>query len=506
MPAESRRPVCWPRIVLWLFAGVLAACSLSRVAAVSWDQLAAPFDLISEGPHMTTVKAFREGYNIYDPASFLDVPFFMTPYTPLYHAVVAALPQRSSNPFFTGRLVALAFMAGSAASLFAVARRRAHVPLALIAVAVFFLMRPVTGNTAYLRSDSTALFFSVWGVVCAARVSSRSRSVIVPALLCTAGFAAKQSFVAAGGACFVYFLLRERQRAAVFLAAASACAGVLALAAWWYWGDGFWLAVTIPMTDYPRDWDSFVVHWHLMLQQPVFVLLVIVAAGVLVSVIYEAPGLVSGSPYFAYAVFAWAAQTWVLTGIGAENHNLIEPVLATLLWMIAIRSEMKVDSGLDWRHATILGALAVCTAGELLYARRPDYSYTTSAKTEKYVRDRAQITAALRALGLEHGRMLNLKNSQVTHDFDGQMNVNDPWMYITVLWQSRPETAARLLRAIEGQYFDAVLVAPGLTSARGQTLDNATQHIIRTVFQHYELKVRGGEVNVLTRIGGRAIR
>ncbi len=96
--------------------------------------------------------------------------------------------------------------------------------------------------------------------------------------------------------------------------------------------------------------------------------------------------------------------------------------------------------------------------------------------------------------------MLNLKNSQVTHDFDGEMNLNDPWMYITVLFESRPITVARLVHAIETRYFDAVLVAPGLTSAAGQTTDNPTQHIIRTIFRYYALRVRGGEVNVLTPI------
>jgi hypothetical protein len=488
--------------VVWLIAVALLACALARLVVVSRHQLAAPFDLISEGPHMSTIKAIRAGYNIYDSASFLDLPFFMTPYTPLYHVLVASLPASSTNPFLTGRLIGMLFMVGAVASLFVVLRRRGYLPLALLGLAIFFLIRSVTGNTAYLRSDAMALFFSVWGVVSAARSGPRSRDVILPALLCATAVAAKQSFLAAGATCFVYFLLQDRRRAAIFLATGAAFGALFAMAAWIYWGNGFWLAVTIPMTDYPRDWESFFEHCRMMVEQPVFVFMMTVAGMLLLRTAYAAPASLFRAPYFIYTCLTWMAQTAIMTGVGAENHNLIEPVLATLLWMTTVCQERSADLRLTWVRAAALLALIACVAFEIQNAPRRSYSYTTPAETERYVRDRAAITTALRRLGIEHGQMLNVKNSQLTHDYDGRMNVNDPWMYMMVLWQTRPVTVERLAQAIREQHFDAVLVSPGVTSARGQTENNPIQHVIRTIFGYYELQVRGEQLNVLTPIRG----
>ncbi len=492
------------RAALWLAAAAVLIAALTRLVPVVRAQLAAPFDLISEGPHLSTVKAIRDGSNIYDPATVLDLPFHASPYTPLYHWLVAHLPQRPGNPFFTGRLVALLCMAGAAASLFAVVRR-ATLPAAALALGCFLLLHPVTGNTAYLRSDSMALCLSVWAVLSAAR--ARVGGPAVAAVLAVSAVAAKQSFYAAGAACLL-FLLHER-RSAPFLAVAAGASAVFALAATLRWGTGFWFCTTLPLSDYPRDWPSFFWHWRMMFAQPIFILLVVVAIALLVLTLWRAPRALVRTPYFAYAAFSWMGQTLLMSGIGAENHNLIEPVLATLLWGLATMREGDVLPESNRRAVRVgavalLGAVAACVALELSNPRWRDYGYTTPAHSAAYVRDRAEISRALVQLGAAGGQALNIKNSQVTHDFDVHVNVNDPWMYITVLWQSRPETERRLARAIEGQYFDVVLTAPGLVSAAHQTMDNPTQRLIRTIFRYYRLAVHGREVNVLTRIPGAA--
>jgi hypothetical protein len=95
--------------------------------------------------------------------------------------------------------------------------------------------------------------------------------------------------------------------------------------------------------------------------------------------------------------------------------------------------------------------------------------------------------------------MLNLKNSQVVHDFPGDMTVNDVWMYVTVLWNSRPETVDRLIGAIDAERFDAIFVSPGVVSAAHDPGQGPWARIIRAVFAHYAVAYHGEEVNVLTR-------
>lgn len=74
----SRRADRVARLALLSYGIVLAGASSWRLVDVSLMQLAAPFDLISEGPHLTTVQAIREGYNIYAPALFFSAMAVIT--------------------------------------------------------------------------------------------------------------------------------------------------------------------------------------------------------------------------------------------------------------------------------------------------------------------------------------------------------------------------------------------------------------------------------------------
>ena len=77
--------------------------------------------------------------------------------------------------------------------------------------------------------------------------------------------------------------------------------------------------------------------------------------------------------------------------------------------------------------------------------------------------------------------------------------VNDVWMYVTVLWNTRPETVDRLVHAIDTASFDAILVSPGVLSPANNPGDTPWSRIIYAVFRHYAVTFRGAEVNVLTR-------
>ncbi len=480
----------------WLAALVLAIAALSRLIPVVAAQLAAPFDLISEGPHLCTVQAIMRGYDIYDPRSFLDLPFFMTPYSPLFHVIVAALPQHATNPFFTGRIVALVFMVAGAASLLAVAGPRRGA-VAALAMATFFLIRPVTLTTAYLRSDGLAVCCAAWATVIAWR--SRTRGGAAAAgVLCALSAAAKQSFLASGAACLLWFALAHRDRLGPFMAGGVTAGLVLAVAATARWGTKFWIAMTIPVTDYPRDLESFLLHWRMMFAQPLFDLLLCVALLVTVAGLATRRHPALATPFLLYALLAWMLQTWVTTGIGAENHDLIEPVLATFLLLVVTLSSAPALR-LDWRWGLGLAALGVATALELANPDPATYSATTPAKTQRYVEARKAMRAALAARGLDHGTMLNLKNSQVVHDYGGDFVINDVWMYITVLWNTRPETVDRLVAAIEAERFVGIFLSPGVLTAEHDVGTTPWPRIIHAVFAHYRVTLRGAEVNVLTR-------
>ena len=482
--------------VLWAAALALAAASLSRLLPVVAAQLSAPFDLISEGPHLCTVQAIARGNDIYDPRSFLDLPFFMTPYAPLYHAIVAALPQRAENPFFTGRVVAMACMALAAAALPFAAGARGRA-VGILAAAVFFLIRPVTGTTAYLRSDGLAVCCAVWAVVVVWRTTSR-RGAAAAGVLCALAVAAKQSYLAPALAGFVWLALEQRHRLAALLAGGTVAGAVLALAATVYWGLHFWIAMTIPVTDYPRDIPAFFLHWRMMFVQPLFLLLLALALLLAVAPRPRRQRLLA-TPFFVYALLAWTLQTWVTTGIGAENHDLVEPILATCLWITVASARGMAAPHLDWRWGLGLTALALATALELTNRDPATYSATTPAKSARYVEARTAMRAALAVHGLDHGTMLNLKNSQVVHDYAGDFVLNDVWMYITVLWNTRPETVDRLVAAIEAERFDGIFVGPGVLSAAHDVGPSPWARIIHAVFAHYQVAFRGSEVNVLTR-------
>ncbi len=491
----------WSRA--WTLAAWLIGCAIAMVAAwrlvpVASAQLVAPFDLISEGPHLCTVQSIQRGYDIYARRSYLDLPFWMTPYTPLYHAIVAALPQQAHNPFFTGRVVAAVCMALAAASLIAVAGRHAGA-LAVAALGIFFLIHSVTGNTAYLRSDSMALCFSVWAVVITSRASSR-RALLAAGALCALAVAAKQAMFSATLACGLYLLFANRRGLVPFVAAGAVVAAVLGVVATLVWGTDFWLTVTVPLTDYPRSWTGFDVHWSMMFAQPIFRGLLATAAVAIGATAARRDRAAVATPLLPYMLVSWAVQTSVMTGIGAENHNLIEPILATLLWLVGIERARRVG----WLQVAVLAGLLACVVRELGNRDPSTYSYTNPTKTVFYVAARDDVNARMRELGIDGGLMLNLKNSQVPHDYAGRFVINDLWMYVTVLWDTRPETVDRLVDAIRREEFDGIFVTATIYPALAarEVGNYPWARIVHAVFDHYAIVFHGSAVNLLTRRSG----
>jgi hypothetical protein len=275
---------------------------------------------------------------------------------------------------------------------------------------------------------------------------------------------------------------------------------LLGLAATLYWSWDFWFAVTIPVSDYPRDIPSFWHHMNMMFAQPLVLFVLAAAAVATVAAVWRNGVRALATPLFFYPLVAAAFQTSVMTGIGAENHNLIEPALALLVWTVAAlqMGRPRFELGLAW--AAGLGALVWATQLELRNTDVSLYSFAEPAKAARYVEERERARAALRDLGFAHGKLLNLKTSQIPHDFpDNEVVLNDLWMYVTVLWNSRPETVERLVRALETETFDAVITSPGVVRADPNPNDTPWTRVSRALFAHYGLGWHGNDVNIHTR-------
>jgi len=169
-------------------------------------------------------------------------------------------------------------------------------------------------------------------------------------------------------------------------------------------------------------------------------------------------------------------------------------------WIVAAAQSDGPPLRIGWLRAAALAALAWSTTAELANTNTRLWSYTDPVHTAAYLRARDDARAALERLGARTGSLLNLKTSQIPHDFHGGvMNLNDLWMYITVLWNSRPETVDRLVAAIEAERFDAIIVSPGVVSPDPRRIDAPWPRISRAVFAHYGVAYHGPEVNLLTR-------
>ncbi len=485
--------------------GIIAVCAMvltmgamARLIPIIRDQLVAPFDLISEGPHLQLMIAVRDGFNIYAPESHLDSPFRLVPYLPFYHAVIAMLPADPANPFFTGRVVAMLFLFAAASSVFAVAPRRDWLGVPLAAFASFFLVRPIVGNTAYFRSDHAGVFFSVMAILTIARAPTR-RGIILAAFFSAIALACKQAFVAASVTCFLLLIMRDRRACALFVLVFASVVGTLAALATLRWGRGFWYCILLPLTHYPRDLEAFFQHWNDMWKQPVFTFIAATTGGAsLVAFLLRGTTVFTATPYFMYFVISLAVQTRVLSGVGAANHYFVEPILAVLLWLVWLSTQLPRSVSSRWILAGIVIMLSVCGMSELRDRNTKECRYTTAANTAAHGRNRELVIEAMNRLGI-HGELLNLKDSPVTCDYarEGRINVDDPYLFMA-LWDTGGLSTEPLLHRIRERYFDAVIVQSMLTSDAGQDPNEPVQNIIHVLFQYYQVAIHGNDVNILT--------
>ena len=452
--ARLLRPAGVASVAFFFCVALIAGGVLSRVIPVAIAQLNAPFDQVYESPNLATIRAIRAGSNIYDSRLYLEPPFTLTAYTPLYHYVVAAFPASVRNPFFTGRLLALGFMLGAAAIPIWLDRGRRGAFAGVLAAGVFLFLWPVTANLAFMKSDSMALVLSALAVVVAVGAATSPTRIVVAAALCTLAVAAKQPYVSAGAACFISLIGTRRRAGLLFAASVLAFAAALGCVGYFMWGDGLRHCVT-QLAWAPPRWAQFRSAAAGVIHQPLFCAVIVPLCVAVAATALVRPARFLTSPLGMYAVASWGVLVATLGKPGSSGNYFLEPCLATL--MFAVASQTLPPRSYDWRLKTAaVSVVAILIVIDLRRTPVVMYSFVTNAIIEARLK-----TIATR--NVEFGRttqdshILNLAVATLGAELPGQVSVNDPWLYL-LLWNSGKLPETTLVRGLNERYYDAVVI------------------------------------------------
>lgn len=490
-------------LCLWIVGLLVCGASLWRVGRVSADHLAATFDLAYESPNLRSIQLMQQGEYVYDTALYEQAPWWLTPYTPLYHHLVALFPANPDNPFVPGRLVAMGCMLLAAGALFAVGRRA--VPLSLLAFGLFFLVRPVTSNTAFLKNDTLALLFSVWGVVVLAQARGRLPWQLASAVLCGLAFCAKQSFGAAAAACVLWMLITQPRRGLIYLGAGVA---TLAISILWAWSEGFAFCVFVALLD-PMEATQLGQQLRIGLSQPVVIALVLLGVATLVRIVTARRWkALLATPYPLYALTTVTVMLIILPKVGSSLNYYIEPALAVLMALLAWgRTVWEGEVPGERSHAGIARArrtgagvvavLALASGAELALAQPYDIGFTVPAnnalRDEGFARMKAEVAAATRP----DPRVLNLFYAGFSYPAFDALELDDPLLYF-LLWDAGWLPPDSVVAAIEAAEFDAILIPAGMME-RQVTLPPPPAALLEALRRRYALGLDYVDMQVLLR-------
>ena len=462
---------------------------------VAW-QLATPFDLVYEGPNLATIEGLRRGVNVYAPAFFNGYPFVFTLYTPLYHLICANLPAHSANPFLTGRLVALTFMGAAALGVLWAARPRnwAHVVLGL---GPFLLLHPVVSNLAFLKNDGTALFFSVLALLTVSQPSRTSVRLALTALFCVLAVAAKQVYLAATAACFVYLFFDQRRDALRFGLYYLMFAAIGATAAQMVWGNGFWWCV-FHAPRLPLDAKHFRVQWDLMLRQPVFALLLVCSLVTAAEYLWRGRGRQwVSNPFLLYFLFAGAVLLLTVGKPGSSTNYFIEPGLAAVLWLVSVFPSSWLGKA---GKPVATGLCLAATVSELAIAKPLDFTFahpSVIAQRAQFHNILIQEAGALISRTNEL-RVLNFAGANTFFDWPGETSLNDPYLY-TLLWKQGVLKPDSMVRELRSQTYDLVVFWNDTVVGFGDRQDGLGR-IVKALRESYRFAGKGAYVQYWVRI------
>ena len=94
--------------------GLVMAAGVALYVVVAWKMLTYPHEVIvTETAIGLAVRSLLEGTGLYAPARWLEEPFVIIHYTPLYYLVTAAWSMLLGGGLFAGRWVSILATAGA---------------------------------------------------------------------------------------------------------------------------------------------------------------------------------------------------------------------------------------------------------------------------------------------------------------------------------------------------------------------------------------------------------
>ena len=346
------------------------------------------------------------------------------------------------------------FLAASA--LFFVNRKNGIRLLPFVTAAVFFSFHPVINNTAFLKNDPMALFFSVFAVVLAYRSPARGGAVSA-ALLCVCALATKQSYISAALTCAVYLLLSNRRLFTGYVLSLTVFSGIFILTTLTVWGKGFWFSTVVALGQDVVSGHAFRLLRY-MTGQPLAVLLAgLTFASMLVTARKKKGSVFKDSPYFLYVLMSGILLAATLGKQGASANYFNEFLLSQLMWLVYFFRKVDAEDLKKPVFYIITGAFVLCSMVELRTADRSDYAFVdkkTLPGIKAYYR---QMKREINSLGIKHPRILNPFSHMHAYSISDRIYLNDPFLY-GLLWKKGILDITPMLESIHKGYFDIIML------------------------------------------------
>jgi hypothetical protein len=470
---------------------VLALISIGRFVLVSVLQTAFPVDLLHESATWNTAVLLHKGFNIYSPQTYDAPPFNLNLYTPLYFVIVSSIPGFSKAPLVVGRLVSLFFTVCARSFLFVTVKSEERIQIGLIGVGWLLLFQPFLTNGALFRMEFMALFFSVCAVASIRTNNLRSGDVALAALFSFFGVMSKQSYIAAPVACLIYLSWRNSRQAFRFAVLFCLLLGI-SVYALDQWSDGgfTWSILAAPRNPLSIDW--FVSNRQMMRTPAFFALLAL--SSVVCYVVMKAPArhpaedLEASRLRVLIAIYFLISWGWLIISIGkvgAAANYFIEPLFASV-WLMLIWVDHQAESWTAkrmYRFALII--LPVIFVWDAIGTRyEPSYLFTPTLHHPDRFR---KIKREMESLKIPLSpKILNPVEPHHALSVGWDLYVNDPALY-SLLWNTRTLSNRSMLRAIDRDYFDLIVLERG---SRSNSVPDSTpfSEVYKKIFDRYELK------------------
>jgi hypothetical protein len=484
------------RVILLAAALLISFISLHRFYVVATEHLSTPYDLGIESINLATIRSLQQGKAIYADSYFRELPFIITIYNPLHHYITAILPQSGTNDFFTGRLISLIATVLSLLLLFLPGYSRELPKLREVSVFAvsWVLLHPIFLEAAvYMHPDMLALSLSALAVV-TLETPRTNRRVVLAALFAFLGFAAKQNYVSATAACFLFLLFQDRRKAFLFALASTVFFSSFFIFVHRQLGEGHIFSTIGSVLAHPTYLNLILRRILEILRQPMFVFILV---GVGFSIVYayrKDKSALFQSPYAIYLELAAFVPLIGLGKIGGETSYYLEFILASSLWIVFFVRKFHSTFPRAFFAAFLL-CLVAATALELTVTKRSAYLLTEDPINSYYkyhVPKRVQ--AELMELAPPNNRFLVI-NGHIMLPFLKEMYLNDPYNYF-MMWNHGIVDPAPMIKAIERKFFSVILYVfpdnpcevPGMhpiPSGRG------TDRVVKSIRENYRLGKTG---------------